>query len=68
MHKHDIETLRTQDGRRMDSISEYALTGAPPDGDSECDQNYVSHEVANSSTSNFIRFRRRHSGTGGTWL
>jgi putative CocE/NonD family hydrolase len=28
--------------------TEYAVTGAPLDGDLRCDQNYVDHEVANS--------------------
>jgi uncharacterized protein len=34
--------------------TEYALTGAPADGDTTCDQNYVSHEVANTTLDNFI--------------
>ncbi len=34
--------------------TEYAATGAPLDGDPQCDQNYASHEVANADPSNFI--------------
>ena len=32
----------------------YTATGAPPDGDSECIQNYAAHEAANTSRDNFI--------------
>jgi uncharacterized protein len=34
--------------------TDYAITGAPPAGDAECERNYLSHELANSSPSNFI--------------
>jgi putative CocE/NonD family hydrolase len=34
--------------------TEYALTGAPQKGDTTCEQNYASHEVANATPDNFI--------------
>src|SRR4051812_24441188 len=34
--------------------TDYAITGAPPAGDAECERNYLSHELANASPSNFI--------------
>jgi putative CocE/NonD family hydrolase len=41
-------------GVQKESGTEYALTGAPLDGDAQCEQNFASHEVANSDQSNFI--------------
>jgi putative CocE/NonD family hydrolase len=37
-------------GIQKEGGTAYALTGAPIDGDVECDQNYVSHEVANDTS------------------
>jgi uncharacterized protein len=34
--------------------TEYALTGAPVDGDTQCDQNYVNHEAQNLQPDYFI--------------
>ena len=34
--------------------TEYALTGAPADGDTQCDQNYVNHEAQNLQPDYFI--------------
>ena len=34
--------------------TQYALTGAPQDGDSECIANYAAHEAANASRDNLI--------------
>jgi uncharacterized protein len=34
--------------------TEYAVTGAPADGDTQCDQNYVEHEAANAAPDYFI--------------
>ncbi len=34
--------------------TEYALTGAPQNADAQCEQNYVTHEVANATLDNFI--------------
>ena len=41
-------------GVQKEGGTEYALTGAPKDGDTTCDQNYVSHEVANATPDNLI--------------
>jgi uncharacterized protein len=34
--------------------TDYAITGAPPSGDAECERNYIAHEIANASTKNLI--------------
>jgi uncharacterized protein len=36
-------------GIQKEGGTEYAITGAPLDGDAQCEQNYLSHEVANSN-------------------
>ena len=41
-------------GIQKEGGTEYALTGAPRDGDTQCDQNYAQHEVANASPDYFI--------------
>jgi putative CocE/NonD family hydrolase len=41
-------------GIQKEGGTEYTLTGAPRDGDSECVQNHVTHEVANADGENFI--------------
>src|SRR5436309_1553433 len=50
--EHDVTFAWT--GIQKEGGTEYALTGAPRDGDTQCDQNYVSHEVANASPDYFI--------------
>ena len=41
-------------GVQKEGGTEYAITGAPLAGDAECERNYLSHEVGNSSPSTFI--------------
>jgi len=41
-------------GVQKEGGTEYAITGAPLAGDAQCEQNYLSHEVANAGPSNFI--------------
>lgn len=41
-------------GVQKEGGTEYALTGAPPKGDAQCEQNYAQHELANANTNDFI--------------
>lgn len=41
-------------GIQKEGGTEYAVTGAPLDGDAKCEQNYASHEIANADPSNLI--------------
>ena len=52
IHEYDFTFAWT--GIQKEGGTTYALTGAPADGDTQCDQNYVMHETQNVQPDYFI--------------